>query len=400
MPQVQAELTVTVNSVVGRWTFVSENQPPASRCRLAVAATLRSAPRSGSFLGALARNGSGGSGDEKRERLELEVDVGADGTLRASGESRFHFLRCGTKYKLTLEVSEWRGGAGEPSTAPDVGSVLAKTELDATTASCPPGIDPQVWRQLKEMHPVYVGPEHELGEWLAKDPQDFVWAWQPNFSLMRSLWLNACFTLPNEESPIAQCPNPLKRYCLDLTTTDHWLRGKKVKRHKNDFILTVNKDYPGTFMRCRKLHEDEDRGCWITKDLVEALDSCRREDNELKVYSIELWEKSTGNLAAAIMSFSVGDIFHDYTTACMLRDERSPGAILSKVTGHLLRECGYTLWYWGFKNPYMAEYDERYGGISLDNQAFWPRWRVAREKVGTCDLASRIPPGGLDLATL
>jgi len=353
MPQVQAELTVTVNSVVGRWTFVSENQPPASRCRLAVAATLRSAPRSGSFLGALARNGSGGSGDEKRERLELEVDVGADGTLRASGESRFHFLRCGTKYKLTLE-----------------------------------------------MHPVYVGPEHELGEWLAKDPQDFVWAWQPNFSLMRSLWLNACFTLPNEESPIAQCPNPLKRYCLDLTTTDHWLRGKKVKRHKNDFILTVNKDYPGTFMRCRKLHEDEDRGCWITKDLVEALDSCRREDNELKVYSIELWEKSTGNLAAAIMSFSVGDIFHDYTTACMLRDERSPGAILSKVTGHLLRECGYTLWYWGFKNPYMAEYDERYGGISLDNQAFWPRWRVAREKVGTCDLASRIPPGGLDLATL
>ena len=30
---------------------------------------------------------------------------------------------------------------------------------------------------------------------------------------------------------------------------------------------------------------------------------------------------------------------------------------MTQVVGHLLVEAGYTLWYWGYKNPYMAEYD-------------------------------------------
>jgi hypothetical protein len=37
---------------------------------------------------------------------------------------------------------------------------------------------------------------------------------------------------------------------------------------------------------------------------------------------------------------------------------RSSGAS-HKVVGHLLTEAGYTLWYWGYKNPYMAEYEPR-----------------------------------------
>ncbi|OLQ06431.1 hypothetical protein AK812_SmicGene10276 [Symbiodinium microadriaticum] len=85
-----------------------------------------------------------------------------------------------------------------------------------------------------------------------------------------------------------------------------WLRSKKVRRHKHDFRLTaarlersVNADYQSSFEICT----------WITPGLIQSLDKCRRE-----VYSVELWEKSSGNLAAVIMALSVGDIFHDYTT--------------------------------------------------------------------------------------
>ena len=35
----------------------------------------------------------------------------------------------------------------------------------------------------------------------------------------------------------------------------------------------------------------------------------------------------------------------------------SPGHVMLQVVGQLLTEAGYTLWYWGYKNPYMAEYD-------------------------------------------
>merc|ERR1719473_2091917 len=63
----------------------------------------------------------------------------------------------------------------------------------------------------------------------------------------------------------------------------------------------------------------------------------------------------------------------------MIRDTRSAGAVLTKVVGQLLVECGFTLWYWGFKNPYMAEYDGEYGGVQLDNnREFWPRWQQAQ----------------------
>merc|ERR1712151_914633 len=104
------------------------------------------------------------------------------------------------------------------------------------------------------------------------------------------------------------------------------------------------------------------------------------------------------------MGFSVGDIFHDYSMATAIRDDRSPGAILTKVLGYLLVSSGFSLWYWGFKNPYMAEYDASYGGMTVENADFWPRWKAAQAAdIGTYDLTRSLPggPGSvLDLATL
>ena len=44
---------------------------------------------------------------------------------------------------------------------------------------------------------------------------------------------------------------------------------------------------------------------------------------------------------------------------CQARGHPHASSPSHKVVGHLLTEAGYTLWYWGYKNPYMAEYEAR-----------------------------------------
>lgn len=319
----------------------------------------------------------------------LELVTGPDGVI--DGVADFHFLLPGQEYVFCLYL--------ERSKDP----LLRRS---ATTGRCGMNLPFHLAMMIPaEMWMTYVGVEHELGEWLGSCPEDMVWAVQPSFELLRGLWRNACFTLPSTGSPMTQCPNPISRYCLDLTRSQPWLRSKKVRRHKGDFRVTVNADYRQTFKHCEKIHLENHRSTWITPDLVSSLDRCRKEDSDLKVYSIELWEKSSGKLAAAIMGLSMGDVFHDYTMATMMRDDRSPGAILTKVVGHLLTEAGYTLWYWGYKNPYMAEYDGQYGGLLMNNaKDFWPRWRSAMEMAASCpekspDLAKQVQTG-LDLSLL
>lgn len=301
-----------------------------------------------------------------QQRHVVNTSVGPNGKSLAHGSSNFHFLVPGQKYRFTLGIED-----GKPLLELEPETVrLGQSRLVAMLARVLPS---DMWR-------TYVGDDHDLGQWLSESPEDMMWTTTPaSFKLMQSLWVNACFTLPSPESPIMQCPNPKSRYCLDLTKGVPWLKSKKVRRNKSHFCLTVNAQYERTFNACEQTHTMNGRGTWITPDLVAALNRCREEEGELKVYSIELWEKSSGKLAAAIMALSLGDIFHDYTTATFIRDDRSAGAVLTKVVGHLLTECGFTLWYWGFKNPYMAEYDGHYGGLLMDNKTqFWPRWKQAR----------------------
>lgn len=369
--EVTGDAKTTVNSISVSWLAVAA--PDASVEDL----------REQSFIATLSQAGRNASCVV--QRLTMDASAGKNGRLQCAGYFDFHFLCTGAQYLFTLKLE---GGGDRP---------LLQLKLQ-TRSLAGRGIIGMLARALPaDMWTTYVCEEDQLGHWLADCPEDMVWTTSPSsYEMMMSLWTNACFTLPSPGSPIMQCPNPRSRYCLDLTKGCPWLRSKKVKRHKGDFSLTVNADYVKTFNECERIHTISGKGTWITPELVSALDRCRREDTgEMKVYSLELWEKSTGSLAAAIMALSVGDIFHDYTTATMLRDSRSAGAILTKVVGHLLAECGFTLWYWGFKNPYMAEYDGQYGGVSLDSkQEFWPRWQRARAGV-TADGQPHPPPQSL-----
>jgi len=247
----------------------------------------------------------------------------------------------------------------------------------------------------------YVGDEHELGPWLAEAPTDWLWTFNPSIPMLRRLWRHACFTLLDKNNPMVQCPNPRDRYCLKLQAGQRWLKNKRVRRHKSDFFLTINKQFSETFQACAEYHAGTSGGTWITPDLILAMDRCRQEaSDELRIWCIELWEKASGRLAACIMSLSVGCIFHDYTTATFVRDERSAGSLLARVLGLLLERSGYTLWYWGFKNSYMSEFDA-YGGAMIPNREFWNLWEEQLGKESPADLCRSIAPGQtLDLAVL
>merc|ERR1712110_965532 len=96
------------------------------------------------------------------------------------------------------------------------------------------------------------------------------------------------------------------------------------------------------------------------------------------MYGFELWDKATGNLAAASFGLAVGSFFHDFSMCCLIKDRRSAGAILTKAVGALLTDCGVLDWYWGCKVPYMAEY-EKHGAREIPRSEYYHRIRTAMQ---------------------
>ena len=100
----------------------------------------------------------------------------------------------------------------------------------------------------------------------------------------------------------------------------------------------------------------------------------------------ELWDANTDELLAVTAGFGVGRAYHDYSMAALVRDKRSAGQVLTKTIAALLQKLGYGLWYWGFKNPYMAQYD-RFGGRNIARAEFYDRWDA---------LTAAEPDGGIE----
>ena len=100
----------------------------------------------------------------------------------------------------------------------------------------------------------------------------------------------------------------------------------------------------------------------------------------------ELWDANTDELLAVTAGFGVGRAYHDYSMAALVRDKRSAGQVLTKTIAALLQKLGYGLWYWGFKNPYMAQYD-RFGGRNIARAEFNDRWDA---------LTAAEPDGGIE----
>ena len=117
-------------------------------------------------------------------------------------------------------------------------------------------------------------------------------------------------------------------------------------------------------------------GTWMSEQLLDVIVGQRAQaDASCRHHSFELFE---GNeLVAVTLGYSIGRCYHDYSMATFVRDKRSLGHLLTKAQGHLLKNAGYSIWYFGIKGEYMKEFDS-YGGANLDRIEFHRKWMKAR----------------------
>ena len=150
---------------------------------------------------------------------------------------------------------------------------------------------------------------------------------------------------------------------------------------------------------------------WFTEHLVRSFERMQADSTcPIEPCVFELWDAADGSVLAMTAGYAVGSAFHDFSMFTFTRDkvrrpsptgpardapargaqadvraprccrrrrrraQRSAGAVLTRTVGHLLRECGFGLWYWGYKNAYMHEYDS-YGGSTFGRLEFKVRWQ-------------------------
>ena len=185
------------------------------------------------------------------------------------------------------------------------------------------------------------------------------------------------FALPHifPWGPVIILPNPVSRFCLDLRVPrdippQNWFRNRKFHRHARDFTLVVKTDLRPDLCIAQAYHESMSGRTWITAHMIELLQDisrCRRD--VVQCFSFSLVTKSSGETAAACLGFACGGVYQDYTMCTPLRDHRSCGSLLSRTVAAVLQQIGVSIWYWGYRMPYMQEYTT-YGAREFGRQEF------------------------------
>ena len=232
----------------------------------------------------------------------------------------------------------------------------------------------------------------------------------------KKMYLNGIFTLPHcnianeilkkvtfhDESFIQNikaswdfelilCPNPVNRQIIDFRNVKQniWKQSKKLKKYKKDFCLSINTQFKKDLLLCKKYHinkylmeqnnndsknddNHENDGTWINDNLINILSGINnKKDKHCEMISFELWEKKTNELVAVSFGYKIGSILCDYTFMTLKKDKRSIGNLLTKIVCDILYQCGYDMWYWGFKLEYMEEYKNKYNGKEISSKEFW-----------------------------
>ena len=193
------------------------------------------------------------------------------------------------------------------------------------------------------------GEPHDLN-WVVEAPGDWLWASSWQCETLLRLYRYALFTIPCDYTGLLMLPNPVKRYCIDLTAPNvRWDRSRIMRKAKRQsFRLTVNADYGGSLQALITGHHEQGRGHWFTDELRATFESMAADPAcPVKHCVFELWDEADGSLVAITAGFGVGRAFHDYSMCTLQRDDRSAGSLLSRAVAHLLKGCGYEIWYWG-----------------------------------------------------
>jgi Leu/Phe-tRNA-protein transferase len=256
-------------------------------------------------------------------------------------------------------------------------------------------------------------------------PSDWLFTKTWDLHFVERLLAHGLFTIPDEPgtSPMLMLPNPLNRYCLDLSVLPpHRRRFNKSKEmrvsKRQQYRLSVNSDFRKSLHALMAYHnENNNNGTWMTTELVDLFHAMNENKNSLvKHWVFELWSQEetkkqqhgnkktpdrdrqyhvgeeTWTLVSVTAGMSVGTCFHDYSMATLVRDKRCLGHVLTKTVAALLTKSGYQMWYWGYKNGYMASYD-LYGGKSYNRETFWKQWGEARDNTPMLNIRDVIAEG-------
>ena len=225
---------------------------------------------------------------------------------------------------------------------------------------------------------------------LISAPDDWLFTATWNIQFMEALLAHGLFTIPDQPGIVnthIMLPNPVQRYCLDLTKTApnerrHYHKSKEMRPSKRKrYRLSVNSDFKGALKLLMDYHNKKD-GTWMTEALIDCFHTMNQDVNSIvKHWAFELWslkkdqkkEDHEWQLVAITAGMSVGCCFHDYSMATLVRDKRNLGHVLTKTVADLLKTCGFKIWYWGYKTGYMQQYDH-YGGRLFNRRDFWHQW--------------------------
>lgn len=134
-----------------------------------------------------------------------------------------------------------------------------------------------------------------------------------------------------------------ERAVLDINKL---LINKSVARYAKNLVLTIDKDYAGCINGIWETHGES----WLYEELARTFNKLYRTDNyKTRVYSIELWDKNTGELVAGELGYKVGGL---YTSLSGFRRRNSCGSVQLALLGKILKSCGIDYWDFGMAMQY------------------------------------------------
>lgn len=155
---------------------------------------------------------------------------------------------------------------------------------------------------------------------------------------------------------------------------------KSIRKKSKKFRLTINQSFDRVVEECRRQHPR----CWLYPELVRVfkeihdagqvdsvVNPCANTMNNpsqiktapVRMYSIEIWNDETGELAAGELGYTVGSI---YTSLTGFSAQDSAGSVQLASLGRLLCKMGFTLWDLGMN----MEYKQGLGSHLMDRKDF------------------------------
>lgn len=199
-------------------------------------------------------------------------------------------------------------------------------------------------------------------------------------------------------SPYFLLPKLHEQRCIIDLKSDHSNGihiSKSTKKKANRFVLTTNQAFDDIITRC---HNQHGTTCWLYPQLVAAFRTIFEQtknngsfitkiiDNKssssssprlchLRFYSIEVWNSTTGKLAAGELGYTVGSI---YTSLTGFSDEDSAGSVQLAALGAILTKQQFTMWDLGMEMGYKRSL----GSILMQRDQFVATVKDVREQFG------------------